>query len=117
MKKIEKWLSQFQSSWKTHDIEKVLSLFSKDVEYWETPFLKVSSFGNLRKEWEYVKGQQNISIETEVFSAVNDKYTVKWQLIYTDDDNNTKTFRGVYLITLDSSDRCNYFFHCGELGN
>ena len=115
MGKIEKWLSDFQDAWKNHDIEKVLSLFSSDVEYWENPFLKVSNLEDLRKEWEYIKNQNDIKIESNIFSACNDKFTVRWDLGYKDlRDGSLKKFSGVYLIALNEEDRCNYFFHCGE---
>ena len=114
MQKIEKWLNQFQTSWKTHNIKNVLNLFSENVEYWETPFIQISNFNELKKEWTYINKQKNINIETEIFSAVNDRYSVKWFLTYQDEKNNKKILGGVYLIKLNANNQCDYFFHCGE---
>lgn len=114
MKQIEEWLENFRVAWKTHDIEKVIGLFSDNVEYWETPFVKMASIDALKKEWEYVGSQKNISLRTEVFSAIDNKYSVEWFLTYENKENEVKEFGGVYLIELNEHDKCCYFFHCGE---
>ncbi|MDO8260320.1 MAG: hypothetical protein Q7T50_02335 [Candidatus Magasanikbacteria bacterium] len=114
MNNINKWLEQFTSAWKNHNIDNVLSLFTQNVEYWETPFIKIRNLTSLRKEWEYINSQRNIDISCEVFSKIDNKYTVKWSLGYLNKDNIIKNSRGVYLITLNQNNLCTYFFHCGE---
>jgi hypothetical protein len=117
MEQINDWLAKLVNAWKTHDIDAVLVLFTKDVEYWETPFDKLSSFSELKSEWEGIKNQEDIEISWEVFSKDEDKYTVKWSLEYTDKNNITKLLKGAYLIKLNSDNECDYFFHCGESKN
>ncbi|MDX9914100.1 MAG: nuclear transport factor 2 family protein [Candidatus Moranbacteria bacterium] len=114
MKKIEEWLENFKVAWKTYDIDKVLGLFDDNVEYWETPFIKLSSFDDLKREWSYIRSQKDISIDTEVFSSVGNKFAVKWFLTYLDDKGEVHDLSGVYLIELNERDKCCYFFHCGE---
>ncbi|HAV11540.1 MAG TPA: hypothetical protein DCX32_03275 [Candidatus Moranbacteria bacterium] len=114
MKKINDWLVQFATAWKTHDIDNVLNLFTDDVEYWETPFDKLSSLDELKSEWESIKNQKNIEVLWEVFSKDEDKYAVKWSLEYTDKNYIEKLFKGVYLIKLNPDNKCDYFFHCEE---
>jgi len=115
MKKINNWIVQFTTAWKTHDIDKVLDLFATDVEYWETPFDKLSSFSELRSEWESVKNQRDIKLSCNVFSKNENRYAVRWSLEYIDDRIKVaKMFEGVYLIELNVDNKCIYFFHCGE---
>ncbi|MEI7621052.1 MAG: hypothetical protein WCJ51_00795 [Candidatus Moraniibacteriota bacterium] len=117
MEKINDWLIDFTTAWKKHEIDKVLTLFAQDVEYWETPFDKLASFSQLKSEWEGIKNQKNIEILWEVFSMDENKYTVKWSLGYVDRNNVAKSFKGIYLIKLNSDNKCTYFFHCGESTN
>ncbi|MEF3691827.1 MAG: nuclear transport factor 2 family protein [Candidatus Moraniibacteriota bacterium] len=114
MEKINKWLFQFTTAWKNHDADKVLELFSNDVEYWETPFERLDDFGKLKSEWRNIIYQKSIDIKCDIFSNDGDKYVIKWSLKYLDKNNKIKKFGGVYLIKLNANNKCNYFFHCGE---
>ncbi|MBT4384605.1 nuclear transport factor 2 family protein [Candidatus Peregrinibacteria bacterium] len=114
MKEINEWLSQFTEAWKTHAIDKVLALFSDDLEYWETPFKKITNKIELEKEWQYIKIQTNIQIKCKVFSISGNKYSIFWELKYENNKNVQKELRGIYLIELDDQKKCKYFFHCGE---
>ena len=114
MKKINAWLNKFTLFWKTHDLDGVLNLFTDDVEYWETPFTRVFSLDDLRREWSNIKNQQNINLTCKVFSKEEDKYAVVWDLHYTDTNNQSKHYKGIYLLKLNAVNKCDYFFHCGE---
>lgn len=102
------------SAWKAHDINAVLSLFADDVEYWETPFTKLANLDEVRAEWMNILNQQNIDIHCIVYSQDDEKFTIQWELHYSDSHGNLKQFKGVYLVTMDSNGKCTYFFHCGE---
>ena len=114
MKKINNWLDKFTTFWKTQDIDGVMGLFTSDVEYWETPFVRIFNSVNLRHEWKNIKNQKNIVINCKVFSKEGDKYTVIWDLNYTDLFGQPKHYKGTYLLRLNPDNKCNYFFHCGE---
>lgn len=114
MEKINKWLDQFVIAWKKRDVDKVLELFTEDIEYWETPFKRLVDSEELKLEWESVKNQNNINIKCEIFLKEGDGYAVKWNLEYLNENRETKKFGGVYLIKLDADSKCYYFFHCGE---
>ena len=107
------WLSEFEYYWKTRDVDSVLSLFKKDVEYWETPHNKINSFNELKKEWKVIKYQQNIDLWTRVFSSEGNKHSVKWELTY-EKVNGPLIWAGVYLIELDEKGLCTYFLQVGE---
>ena len=114
MNNINKWLSDFAEAWKSHNTNKVISLFSDNVEYWETPFKKLNNIDEVKSEWEYIKTQKNITLSTRVFSSIENKHSVLWELEYTNNEKTVKKFKGIYLIELDSDSKCTYFFHCCE---
>lgn len=113
MKKINNWLKHYKTYWESQDIDGVLSLFSKDVEYGN--FFKTHpNLNSLREEWESIKNQRDINLNYEVFSKEGNKYTVIWDLKYRNPENKVIHLKGTYLIKLNSNDKCIYFFHCGE---
>ncbi|WP_414837972.1 YybH family protein [Candidatus Nanosalina sp. VS9-1] len=105
---IEAWMEDFREAWKDKDIDRVMSLFTDGVEYFETPFLKFENREELREEWKGIRDQQDINLDFEVFSSDGDKFTVKWDLEYTQ-DGESFTSRGVYLIRLNSENNCYNF--------
>jgi hypothetical protein len=111
---IEAWLSKFKSAWSSHEIDKVLSLFADDVEYWETPHRLLKSFEDLKKEWQGVTSQSDIQIFTSLYSSAGDRHTVIWNLRYMDASRIKQSWSGTYLITLNSDGLCVYFHHAGE---
>ncbi|MBP7760194.1 nuclear transport factor 2 family protein [Candidatus Saccharibacteria bacterium] len=110
---IQEWLQKLKNAWAAHDIEAVMALFSDDVEYWETPFVKVASKEALREEWLAIHEQTNIDIQTTVYSTDNDKFTVLWDLRY-DKSAQSHHWAGTYLIGLDNKGMCSYFHQTGE---
>ena len=108
------WLESFKKNWINHNIEGVLELFDPNVEYYETPFHKLSSFSELEKEWQAIKNQKNIKFDWKLFSSSQEKHAVQWNLEYSDQNNDLKKLAGVYLIRLNDGGKCTYFFHCCE---
>ena len=111
---IENWLKQFHEAWKDHDIETVLGLFTDDVEYWETPHQELHGKEAVRKEWQAIRSQEDIRITWDIYSSSpNQRYTVVWKLHYkrAGEDHNSS---GLYLITLNDTALCNYFYYVGE---
>jgi hypothetical protein len=107
-KGIQSWLEKFKNGWKKGEVDEVLALFTDDVEYWETPSEKLEP-EELREEWNGVQQQEDIELDTEVFSSNGNKYTVQWELSYTECGEITE-LRGVYLIKLNSEGRCYEFW-------
>lgn len=64
---INDWLKYFKKYWEEKNINGILSLFSDDVVYFETPFEKIKGKEYLEKEWETILSQHNINLNTEVF--------------------------------------------------
>lgn len=110
---IETWLISFTSAWKAKDLDSVLDLFSDDVEYWENPFTILCTKEEIRKEWSVIAKQKNIQLSTEVVLSQDYKYLVKWNLIYTKDED-ISNWAGVYIISLNTTGKCHYFYQVGE---
>lgn len=108
MSQIQEWLQQFKAGWKEGEIDKVLSLFTENVEYWETPSKKLKP-KELIEEWKNVQQQEEVELSTEIFSENEDKYTVQWELSYQQEGQITE-LKGVYLIKLNSEGKCYEFW-------
>ncbi len=114
MSNIDKWLRKFVKHWETHDIGGVMDLFTEDMEYWETSFVRITDKEALAQEWEVIKEQKEISVSYDIFSKDNDKYAVLCDLRYIDKENKHGRWKGIYLIRLNSENLCDYFLQCGE---
>ncbi len=111
---IEHWLQKFKSAWIEKDVDKVMGLFSDDVEYWENPYKQLAGKEAIRAEWEIVRSQENIQLETTVYLNGHNQHTVLWQLSYTDEEQTVSSWSGLYLIELDRTGKCTYFYQVGE---
>jgi len=111
---IERWLRQFNASWKDHDIDGVMALFSENVQYWETPFRKLQSVDDIRSEWTAIKNQFDIHLDTSLYSEDDGRFTVKWNVSYTDESHREKHWAGLYLLEFDTNGKCCYFYQVGE---
>lgn len=110
---INKWLSDLKNGWQNKDIESILSLFDKRVEYWETPYKKVDIAG-LKDEWQAIHSQESINLDLSMYSTQGNRHTVKWKLSYTDQHAKPQNWSGIYLIELDDNNKCTYFYQTGE---
>lgn len=110
---INKWLSDFNNAWTGHDVSAVMNLFTDDVEYWETPNTLIKSKQDLVNEWQNINNQQEIKLSTKIYSSCANKHTIIWNLNYS---RNEKlfSFSGIYLITLNSNNKCSYFLSVDE---
>lgn len=109
MSNINQWLDSFKTNWKNKDINAVLSLFSNDVAYFETPSKKLNSLEEIRNEWNSILEQNNIEIDFDVLSKEDDKYKISWKLMYADNHNVIYDYKGIYLIKLNKENKCEEF--------
>ena len=109
MNSIERWIEKFTAAWLNDDIAGMMKLFSDNVQYWETPFQKFANKTELAQAWKYIHKQKDISLNTECVG----ENVVKWDLRYTL-DSQRKHWAGVYVMQIDESGLCNYFWQCGE---
>ena len=102
---IDEWLKKFKQAWIGKDVDRVMELFTDDVDYFETPFIEFENKDELREEWESIKAQEDIDLELEVFGSEEERFTVIWNLSYREDGKELDS-RGVYLIKLNEENRC-----------
>lgn len=86
-----------------------LKFFADKVERHETSTRELESKQEIRNEWRNIRRQENIEIDTEVFSSSENRHTVNWNLEYTQ-DSERKLFNRLYLIKLNDEGRCNEFW-------
>ncbi|MFZ1812246.1 MAG: nuclear transport factor 2 family protein [Candidatus Saccharimonadales bacterium] len=110
---IDKWLEFFCHSWKHRDIDAIMELFSDDIEYWESPYEQLLSLESVKEIWQAIHKQENIKIQTRVVMSQERKYLVEWSLEYTQDLSHN-IWGGLYIIELDETGRCTYFYQVGE---
>lgn len=113
MTDIQNWLKHFKSDWENKNPQKVINLFTDDVDYYETPSQKLD-YPSMKKEWRSIKEQKNISLELQLFSSAERKHTVKWSLSYTKNNERTE-LNGVYLIKLNKEGKCTEFWQYCQL--
>lgn len=111
---IDAWLKHFQEYWVNHDIVGISSLFADDVVYWETPHRKLNSHHEIQNEWSAIKNQFDIRLNTSVYAKQDERYVVLWDLFYTNESHQEKHWAGIYLIELDKTGLCTYFYQVGE---
>lgn len=104
------WLERFKKYWQAHNIKGVLSLFDRDVIYYESPSLKLKNFDAIAKEWDSIEMQKNIELEFNVISNQGNKHNIVWKLHYIDEFGKTQYYFGTYMIELNDKGLCNYFY-------
>lgn len=109
---IEKWLENFSKGWRSKDMDAVLGLFSKDVEYWENPYKKIA-YSEITKEWAVINEQSISNLVFDLEICEEDYYCVKWVLEYSK-NNILHNWSGLYLIRLNKEGLCTYFYQVGE---
>lgn len=110
---IDKWLEKFINFWIGKDVQGILSLFTDDVIYFETPYLQLKSKEEILSEWEGIKSQDNVGLALTVFSKSENKSSILWDLTYKK-NGEKHNFKGTYLIELTQEGKCKYFYQTCE---
>lgn len=108
---ISEWLENFKTCWINKDINSLMSLFTDNVEYYETPFQKLIGKEKVSEVWQEIKAQENINLELELYCSEKNKHAVKWELDFIS-NGQSLGYRGVYLIELDRNNTCFSFYQC-----
>jgi hypothetical protein len=109
MPDIEGWMKKFRERWIAKDIDGVIELFADDVEYFETPYQEIEDLEALREEWKSIRNQEDINLSYEIYSRDGSKFTVKWDLKYSQ-DQDWNHLKGIYLIELNEENKCVKFW-------
>ncbi|MEK7071264.1 MAG: nuclear transport factor 2 family protein, partial [Patescibacteria group bacterium] len=103
MKDTEIWLNYFAKYWKEKDIDKILSLFAGDVEYFETPKKKLDGKDAIKKEWVPIRQQGDISLRFNILKIAVEGNEVEWDLSFTDKKGVNHSYCGLYTIKLNDA--------------
>lgn len=111
---IDDWLNKFKNNWINKNVEGILDLFAENVEYWETPYKKLLGKELIYNEWQAVHLQHDIELDFSVYSTDKKRHAILWKLSYKDADYKRSEWAGTYLVELDDTMRCTYFYQVGE---
>jgi len=109
---IDIWLQNFKKAWLDKDVPEVMSLFTAEVEYWETPFQRLA-YEHVSDEWQVIHHQDNINLTIHHIATEGTDYICRWDLTYDKQGANVH-WRGMYIIRLNQSGKCEYFYQVGE---
>lgn len=99
----ETWCNLLKKYWEEKDINKIISLFSEDVIYYETPTEKLNSIKDVKTAWSEIKNQTTIDITYKILCTENNKCIVNFIL------TDNPTYDMIYEIVLDDNNKCTYF--------
>lgn len=66
MKDYYNWCMKLLENWKQKNIDNIINLFDKNVEYYETPTMKISNIKEVRKMWQEIQDQNTSNIEFKI---------------------------------------------------
>lgn len=101
MKDYYKWCLELKENWKIKDVEKVIQLFDENIEYYETPKVKIENLSEIKLLWEEIKKQSNKCDINFFIMSQNDESCVV-NFILTD----IVSYDMVYYIKLNEDNKC-----------
>jgi hypothetical protein len=110
--KFDEWLEKLGKAWCDLNPEQAVSLFLKDVEYYENVFEKpCNSWEEVFNLWKVIpENQKNVSFEYEVVCIKDDLAVANWKVTRTLIPSNKKQdIDGIFIIKLNNQGLCNYF--------
>ena len=111
-KELVNWLNNFKEAWEERNTEKVISLFSKDVIYFESPLNKpCENLEAVSSLWKVVPtNQKDVIFNFEIISNTEKISVVNWKLSRIKLPNKEKEIvDGIFLISLNKEGLCTLF--------
>lgn len=72
MREYYKWCMELKENWKAKNVENIIQLFDEDVEYYETPKIKINGIEEIRSMWEEIKEQNTNDIAFDIVCENDD---------------------------------------------
>ena len=94
-----KWCEELLDNWRQENIDEILNLFDKNVEYYETPVLQIDN-KNIRKIWEEIKEQNTNNIMFNIICE-NDKCCIVNFIL-----EDKVTYDMIYQIKINEKNKC-----------
>ena len=103
MTNLEKWCNELLIFWKNKDIDNIINLFDENVEYYETPNMKLKDIDEVKSMWQEIKNQNTSNIELKILCKENNKCIANYIL------KDEVSFNMIYEIELNDNNKCIYF--------
>jgi len=108
------WITDFMDSWKTLDGIKTTKLFSKDVQYYETPDGNpCATWEDILELWKAVSNnQKDISYSFEILCSNRAVCIINWKMeriFISETEQSKQKVDGIFQISLDKKGKCNFF--------
>lgn len=106
---VKHWIEQLFDMWKNKNLDLISSLFSSCKHYMEDPFYPVvHDLKEIQKLWSEVENQEDLTLNFDILSVVENSATVRWQSSFKSDET-TYVLDGIYFIRFNGSGRCTSF--------
>ncbi len=106
---LQTWLEAYRQAWETRDPDAAAALFSKDAEYYETPFAPpAKGRPGVRDYWaNATRAQVDVAFSYEVLSVAEDRGIARWWASFTRVSSGAKVdLDGVFLLEFDGEGLC-----------
>ncbi|RWQ70201.1 MAG: nuclear transport factor 2 family protein [Mesorhizobium sp.] len=105
---LQSWVARYKQAWETQDADLFVTLFARDCEYRETPFMEPVPGRELHAFWQALaERQQDNHIVLEILCQPSpDRVLINWQAETTRrGTSEQREGNGIFLLTF-SGDRC-----------
>jgi len=106
------WLKKFGEAWSERNPQKVLSLFSKNVKYYESVFEPpYEDLNKVLSLWKVVPlNQKDVTFNFEIITVSDDLAVANWKVTRTLlPTNQRQKIDGIFIIKLNNESLCYYF--------
>lgn len=104
------WIQRMVRCWKEKDIDGLQPLIADPILYYENPFSgPLTSWEEIRKEWEEIKEQDIAELSTGLLVADKQKCVASYSLTLNLKDGSQYSSRGAFFVALNEQGRAVQF--------